>query len=396
MKEFIEHVCKEIGPRITGSEEERKVEEMIKGILKKYVDEIEEDEFYVDPRALQHLIDTLVYTFIIAFIIYFIYPIISLILGIILFSIFYLSRFKDIHLLDKIYANKTSRNIIGKLHPKNKARKIVILSGHHDSAYQMPLLGKKYVRYASMLQNLGVYGLISLTILSFIHILIYLNPSVGNIYYIYSIGYAVDFIFILDSIIGLASAIFFRRKMVSNKPILGAYDNLSAVSIVLEAAKKLSSNRPQNIEIWFVSFGSEEPGIRGSRHFIIKRRDMLRKTDIYVINMDGLGLEKLALISRCISVGSKYSEELNKLISNVASELSIPINIVNMPYGDTDASSFSKRGVRATTLYQTEKNVFPFWAHWHQPTDTPDIIREEKLEEALKVVLQTIKKIDEN
>ena len=44
--------------------------------------------------------------------------------------------------VDFLFPKKKSFHVIGKISPQNTPKKLVLLAGHHDSAYEFPLLSK--------------------------------------------------------------------------------------------------------------------------------------------------------------------------------------------------------------------------------------------------------------
>jgi len=61
-------------------------------------------------------------------------------------------------------------------------------------------------------------------------------------------------------LIGIPFALLQILFMISNRPVLGANDNLSGMAVYYELAKTFNSpeNRPKSVEVWIAAFGCEE------------------------------------------------------------------------------------------------------------------------------------------
>jgi aminopeptidase YwaD len=75
----------------------------------------------------------------------------------------------------------------------------------------------------------------------------------------------------------------------------GAADNLSACATVLATCRFLLENPafiPQDTEIRFISFGSEEAGLRGSRRYVERHLDELKHLDVRVLNYEVIAIPR--------------------------------------------------------------------------------------------------------
>ncbi len=391
--DFIVEICDKVGARPPGSEAERKTAQIIAERLEKYCDEVFVEEFVTCPRVLQALIDFVVYSYLVALILYLFLPYLSAVFVAIGFSVFYLTRFRGKEILDKFARKARSQNVIGRIKPTSKVKKYVIFSGHHDSAYMMPLFQPKYLRYVPLIQNMGVIGAISLLILSILKSLVIWGVEVLDWRPVF--GVSIYDLLLVIPIIGLLFALFFKLNMVTKIPVIGANDNLSAVAVVLGLAEIVSQNRPKNVEAFFVSFGSEEPGLKGSRRFVEMHPSVAKNA--YLINLEMLGAGELFIDVKENSIGVKHSKELAEIVMNAGERIGLKVDTVALPYGDTDAASFSRKGFHAITIIALSPRLELM--KWHLPDDVPENISEENLQKALKLckaVLEDIDKMLEN
>lgn len=391
--DFVVEICDKVGARPPGSEAERKTAQIIAKRLEKCCDEVVIEEFVTCPRVLQALIDFVVYSYLVALILYLFLPYLSAIFVAIGFSVFYLTRFRGKEILDKFARKARSQNVIGRIKPTGKVKKYVIFSGHHDSAYMMPLFQPKYLRYVPLIQNMGVIGAISLLILSILKSLVVLGVEVLDWRPVF--GVSIYDLLLVIPVVGLFFALFFKLNMVTKIPVIGANDNLSAVAVVLGLAEIVSQNRPKNVEALFVSFGSEEPGLKGSRRFVEMHPSVAKNA--YLINLEMLGAGELFIDVKENSIGVKHSKELAEIVMNAGERVGLKVDTVALPYGDTDAASFSRKGFHAITIIALSPRLELM--KWHLPDDVPENISEENLQKALKLckaVLEDIDKMLEN
>src|SRR3954453_8438358 len=74
----------------------------------------------------------------------------------------------------------------------------------------------------------------------------------------------------------------------------GAYDNASGVAAVLSAADELTTNPPDNLDVWIVLAGSEESFCEGSRAFVRSRRKQLDSERTFFVNVDSVSFGEVA------------------------------------------------------------------------------------------------------
>lgn len=208
-------------------------------------------------------------------------------------------------------------------------------------------------------------------------------------------GVSIYDLLLVIPVVGLFFALFFKLNMVTKIPVIGANDNLSAVAVVLGLAEIVSQNRPKNVEALFVSFGSEEPGLKGSRRFVEMHPSVAKNA--YLINLEMLGAGELFIDVKENSIGVKHSKELAEIVMNAGERVGLKVDTVALPYGDTDAASFSRKGFHAITIIALSPRLELM--KWHLPDDVPENISEENLQKALKLckaVLEDIDKMLEN
>ena len=394
--EKIKFMTDNFGPRITGSEGDRMTIAYLEEEFRKFSDDVETESFKVVGRSPQNYVNFVVWGYFVSVFCYFFLPPISIGLLILILLVHYLAWIKQINLLDMITRKKKSKNVISKYSAVKESRGRIILSAHHDSSYEMPFLQKKVKK--NILTIIGVFlGVLILAISSIWKTITLGFFSAGIVeLFSYSLGplrigwFLLPDIFFLLSLFNLILAFYFRSGFVSKKKVMGANDNLSSVVLLLALAEYLHDNQLENWDVRLISFGAEEP-IRcvGSYNYVKNHRDDLRNT--IVLNFDGIGYgNHIGMHSGEQSVGVKHDEEFIKLIQRLARKNGFEIPDYLGAFGWTDAGSFSRRNIKATTFfcYGGELNL------WHSLEDKVENLQEESIQNIFKLSKILLKEID--
>lgn len=387
MKDYITSIVNECGPRISGSEADNKAIKLIKGFMENSCDRVEIEEFDVAPRVLQRLTEVITYAVLATFITFFISPIISLIIGLSFGTIFFLSRWFDIEIIDKYMNKKKSANVIGIIKPQGDVKRRFIVSGHHDSAFKMTLLNRQFVWLTPILDLFTTLSMLAMIVLSFYAI------TKGKLYYpvIHTKIWAWTILF---GFLGAISSQIMRKGLVTDIPVEGANDNLSGVATSIGFADYLAKNKPLNTEVLCISFGAEEPNTKGSQAFVKRHLNELNSIPTYVLNFDMVGEDGiLRVIKKELEVSSTHSKTFVDFVFKSAQAGNVKIKKAILPFGNTDATPFSRKHIKATSIVRLDSIGLP--GHWHTTEDTIKNIKEESLKECVelsKAVLSALEK----
>ena len=389
MKEFIQEICEAVGPRISGSPQEAQAARLIAARLEVASDEVGIEEVPIHIGVAPALTTLLVGGVLVALVLYWFVPLLAVLLIPLVLLVLYLSRPRGKDVIDFLFPKGMTQNVVAKLHPTGPAKRRVILSGHHDSNVRMPLLNPPWKRYAYTIQQVATVGTFWLLLLSVAKTVArfagwpFLWVGAGR--------WAPGDWLILPAIVGAGAALLMRLLTVTNTPVLGAGDNLSAVAVVVQAMETLSAKRPKHTEVWGVSFGAEEVGAKGSRAFSQRYASELEAA--HVINLETLSAGQLAIIEREVSVFSRHSAETVALLQRAGQRVGITLPAVTIKTGDTDATSFSRRGLRAATLFgMDETGLFGFW---HTLEDNVENVSPQNLQRALDVCLAVVAELED-
>ena len=406
MHGFIEKMCKEIGPRESGTEEEILAGNEIESEMKKFCDETRQEEYISSPHAFLGGIRYGAFLVFVAIVLYWIsflidlniilldksfgvlFLIFSIILIILTVSYFILEVMKYYEAFDFLFPKKKSKNIIGTINPSEKPKKTIIFSAHHDSAfefntfYYLKRLGQIIINVGYIAVGIVLIGIV----LKFVFDL--LNFKLPILFLIFGIVF-VCFIPII-----LIYVLFH-----SYKPVLGAFDNLSGVSIVLGIGKYLNDHKndenfPKKTKVLLISFGGEESGLRGAKRYVERHYEELKESGTIIVNMDAIAKkDTLIILDKESGIGAKHDPKIYKPIYEIAKEINPNAKLAPLPFGATDAAAFSKKEIPAASLGGLDL-VSELAPYYHTRYDTPDVVEKEALGQMLELCIKYLKRID--
>ena len=410
MYEIIRRIIEECGPRMPCSSQEAQSAEIIKKELEKTCDDVALESFSCNPRAFLGYIKLDIILVLTSFLAFFLIPLnltnywgylmtlISFSLNLISFLILWNEFFNYREFIDPLFKSKNSQNVVGRIYPKDEVKRILIFSGHHDSALEFNLLTRLKLGYPVLI----LLGISIMIIWLFTSLIIVLLILVNLFYYELFIVFILTlFIIGIPAFLGLFFFVSFGDKA---NTVPGAVDKLSAVAIVLAFGKILKKNKeivPKNTEIRLISFGCEEAGLRGAFRYVSAHFNELKKYEAECVNMDAIqSKDYISIIDFEPSTRTKHSDVMVRKLTEAAKSANIKVNesalggsgkiekIIGQITGGTDATAFSKAGVKAANISAMDlKKMLQFY---HQPTDTFDKIEKEALERVLKICIAYI------
>lgn len=407
MHKFIEDICNEIGPRESGTEQEILCGNRIEEELKKFCDETRQEEYVSSPHAFLGGIRYGAFLVFVAIIFYWItllidlkllqldaffslvILIIAIILIIITVSYFILEVMKYYELYDFLFPKKTSKNIIGIINPTDKVKNTIIFSAHHDSAFEFNTF--YYLkRFGQIIINLGYLGVG----------IVLIGILLKLIFYLLSIEFLMLFIVFGIIFLVFTPIIIIYMFFHSYKPVPGAMDNLSGVSVVLGIGKYLAENKnnsevyPKHTKIYLVSFAGEESGLRGAKRYVKAHYNELVENHTKVVNMDGISKkDRIIIHDKESGIGTKHDPEIYEQLLKIANDLNIKVKLSALPFGATDGAAFSKKKISATSFggLNLKEELAPYY---HTRLDTPEVVEKEALGQVKQICVEYLKYID--
>ncbi|MFX1387892.1 MAG: M28 family peptidase, partial [Promethearchaeota archaeon] len=302
MYNIIQKIIDECGPRMPCSPQEAKAAEIIKNELEQTCDDVAIEPFTCHPRAalgwirislslvlLSFTSFLLIQLFLGSYWVYLL-SIISSFLAFLAILIAWEEFFSYKEFIDPLFKKRESQNVIGKIKPEGEIKKILIFSGHHDSALQFNLL--RYLKYGYMIIIFLALGILVFWFFSsLLFVILSIFTFIFNIYSLYGKFFNLVIWLLIIGAIPIISLYFFVSPGEKANKVPGAVDNLSAIAIILGLGRYLQSHKeliPKNTEIRLISFGSEEAFLRGAYRYVEAHLEELKKYDAECINLESI------------------------------------------------------------------------------------------------------------
>lgn len=319
------------------------------------------------------------------------------------------SVFKYHTCFDWCFKHKVSHNTYAELLPEDgKYDYTIFLSGHTDTSWTLKL---------SVSQNkLGFVGVVLRLALGAIAVAAVTIVSVVMLILIMMLNYGTDTLS-YDTLVNTAKAYYVIKQMVLySSPIViicaflltmynekteaiaspGAMDNATGVSIAYQVVKYYKENpdkMPKNCRIINCNIGAEESGLRGSIAFTRKHKNDGMLDNAYHINIDSVADEDhFEVIHGDSWLCPHFDKDLERMFKEAMREAGIknPGDIAN-PVGGCDSTPFQKSGVKSIT-FAAQNPVMSHYYHTYH--DVPERFSAETVGLGLDVVLRVIDKID--
>jgi hypothetical protein len=388
MQTHIEGICERIGPRPPCSEGERKLGEYVKAHWERLSDQTVLEPFTCHPDAYPATFRWPIALFILSLCLYHLLPFLSLLCSTLSVLILVLNLMLNVELIDRLFPEKSSCNVFTKFDPQASPDRTVVFSCHHDAHVAFPILNRFGAKY-SLFMAMVVFSNVILLLLALFAVLFSVTAPEPLLRGYQKVAFPV--LLLLTATIPLQLYTFLR--VLSDRPVLGANDNLTGVAVCLALAEYLSEaeNRPKRTAVWLASFGCEEIGIRGSKRFVRSHRKSV--LDAYVLNLDMVGGKGTML--RVVTKEEKnlvpLSRKMVRLLEHVARENRIPLETGPI-IAFTDAMAFARKGIEATSLTALDKSGIV--NTYHSVGDTPDNLDFDLVFDSYRLCIAFLKHID--
>jgi hypothetical protein len=294
-------------------------------------------------------------------------------------------------LFDLFFKKKLSVNVIGALRKPGtqSVRRLLLLSGHHDSAPENTWL--HFLGYGFFfLSATWLIAFIAILVMSSMQLFgliagsddIVRSGTLGWVLLAYPIAPAITY------------GLFFNMGRKNGGTVPGAADNLSACALGVAMCRFLVNNPayiPEDTEIRFISFGSEEAGYRGSRRYVARHQDELKRLDARLLNLETVAYPEIAIFTSDVNGTVKNSPEMVKSVVAAAERAGVPYKLQPATLGvGNDSGPFSQAGLKATTLFPFK---FPqqMVAFYHQRWDAPEVLTIDPLLNVLKLTFEWVR-----
>ncbi len=384
----IKKICKDVGPRPAGSEQEHEAQQLMAAELDGACDKVEIEPFDVHPGAFLGWILTDGIMMIAAIVLFF-FGMSAIALALcalsLIFAIVEFLLYKK--LLDPFFPKKTSHNVVAVKKPKGEVRRRIIFSGHADSANEW-----RFTYYGGSKLLVPIIGL------SFVGILLGLVLGIWAV----AAGHAFSaadsgalnvmrYVF-LAWIPILFTALFFENK---KRPVMGANDDLTGCFISMAVVKYMQQHdiRFENTEVWVVLTGSEEAGLRGAKAFCKAHKNELSDVETVFVGLDTIrDYDFAAVYSRDLTGTVKNDAGACALVKEAAKQTGLDLPYKSVFFGATDAAAVTQAGMKAVSVAAMDPAPAKYY---HTRLDTADNLDIKTVEAVLGVALETAFLFDE-
>ena len=384
----IKKICKDVGPRPAGSEQEHEAQKLMAAELDGACDKVEIEPFDVHPGAFLGWILTDGIMMIAAIVLFF-FGMSAIALALcalsLIFAIVEFLLYKK--LLDPFFPKKTSHNVVAVRKPKGEVRRRIVFSGHADSANEW-----RFTYYGGSKLLVPIIGL------SFVGILLGLVLGIWAV----AAGHAFSaadsgalnvmrYVF-LAWIPILFTALFFENK---KRPVMGANDDLTGCFISMAVVKYMQQHdiRFENTEVWVVLTGSEEAGLRGAKAFCKAHKNELSDVETVFVGLDTIrDYDFAAVYSRDLTGTVKNDAGACALVKEAAKQTGLDLPYKSVFFGATDAAAVTQAGMKAVSVAAMDPAPAKYY---HTRLDTADNLDIKTVEAVLGVALETAFLFDE-
>ncbi|MFA6865995.1 MAG: M20/M25/M40 family metallo-hydrolase [Clostridia bacterium] len=382
----IKHICDDIGPRESGTPNERKAQDWLKEELlnNKWADEAVIDEFQVSRHGLvgfSKIVATFLLIAVLASMVgyfvvsaYVVLQIIALLFIILSLAMFLFEFVLYKPFVDLFLPKSTSSNVYAKYHSSGETKKRIIFSGHCDSAYEWTLMKVSPTLMIAVLIGslIGALLFVALIIVSLV---------IGKIP-MWSV--AINIIF---------APFYFGLYYMCNfkKVVPGANDNLTGVLASMSVLKCLKETdiRFENTEVAVLLTGSEEAGLRGARAWAKKYKDEIKTSsiDTVFISLETFrDWDHFCIYSRDMTMTVGHDKGVINLLKKATTKAGRPLKTALVPFGASDGAAVTKEGLRACCVAGMDPKPANYY---HNMKDTADNMDRKSLAFGVDIAIES-------
>lgn len=423
--EMVEYAAREIGPRLPGSQNEKKYHDYMSDKLKEIGLKPVTESFVFAPHSSIGGLPYAGWAGIIGCVLTIIATMLASIssfagLALHFVTTMYMvfvwiwlvvSVFKYNTCFDWCFKHKVSHNTYAELLPEDgQYDYTVFLSGHTDTSWTLKLSASQHklgfvgvvLRIALGALSVALVSIFSL-ILLILSMVLYYRTSAMEYSTIVGVAKAYSVIaqiVLYSSPVTIVCAFLLTMYNEKTEAIAspGAMDNATGVSIAYQVVKYFKENpdrMPKNCRIVDCNVGAEESGLRGSIAFTRKHKNDGMLDNAYHINIDSIAdPDHFEVIHGDSWLCPHFDKDLERMFKEAMREAGIknPGDIAN-PVGGCDSTPFQKAGVKSITFAAQNPVMSDYY---HTFRDVPERFSADTVGLGLDIVLRVIDKIDQS
>lgn len=379
----IKKICKNIGPRLAGSDQEHEAHKYIAKEMETCCDEVAIEDFKLAPEAFMSWVRIDGALILLSILFAFLnLAIVSVILTSVAVLFLFCEFLMYWEFYDCLFPKKTSHNTAGVRKASGEAKQRIIFSGHVDSSHEWT-----YTRLggAPLLFAVGGYGIVSMLYVLVSSILIVANAFSPEVLEI--LKYIQ-----LACIPGAIAVMFFVNFKIT---VEGANDNLTGTMASVAIMKYLEDNniRFENTEVVALAAGSEESGLRGSRAYVKRHLDELKEIPTVFIGLETFrDYDSMAIYARDMTGTVKMDPRVCSLVKKGGELAGVDLPYSSVYVGASDGAAVQKLGIPAVTLASMDPGPPRYY---HTRGDVAENMDMKTVEKCLDIALQTLFVYDE-
>lgn len=381
----VTRVVSEIGPRASGSPEEARAQDYVAAQLGPLTDAVAQQAFTIRPKGFMGFIPIAATLAIASVGLFWLQPLAGLVAIVLAWSlpIIEIGFYKPY--VDRLFPERTSHNVVGVRRARGERKRILMIVGHTDSAWEWRF------------NYWGRFWLLGVLISSGLALFVLLCAHVANLALnglappspdgpLATLGLAL-----LATVPPLALSMGFTNFRRLSP---GANDNLSGVFLNVAVARYLHDHdiRYEHTEVRFLNTGAEECGLRGAKAYARAHGEELRATETLCIAVDTFReLEFMKIYYRDMNGITKHSEAATALLADAARAVGRPLPVGIVPLGASDAAAFTQAGIPSIALVAMDPAPARYY---HTRLDRPEIMNPACIEAALEILLEALDEFD--
>ena len=385
----IESICKNHRRRTAGSASVRTAEAEMAESMKDCVDEIRTQEFEIHPHAFLGSVPLEAFLCLAAcgFFLTGVYAgkawayMVSLVLMITAMVALVAEYALYRQLTDRFYPKRTGQNLYMVRRAKNAPKRRIILCGHVDAAFEMPVL--KY------LPAVMIYICIGSGVLYWIVNFLFCNLAL--------VDFLPDSALRVFGWIEIALSVLYAPLLFLvdwHTVVDGANDNLTGCFLSMSILKEMADNdeRFEDTEICCLITDGEEAGLRGAHAFASENVEELMKLNTIVLAVDTIhSEEELRIFSRGINYTESNSEEACNLLYFAGMKNGLDLPTAEFYPGACDSEAFSVIGIKAAAICGV---AFTPQDYYHNVKDTYTNLNPECIRTVRKILKEAVNMFD--
>ncbi len=342
-EQLIAHIITQFGGRLAGSDAERGAQLWLRDYLARVCDETSVHAFTAPLGAKFGSLKLFCALFYLNLGVYWLSLPAAALLGLVNGVVFlgHFVTYRD--WLDPLFPRQVSLNVVGSLQPAGPQHGVIVLAGHMDSVQEF-----------QWWYRLGHWGVVLSVVAGFV-------IALQGVYYLgvwwsgaapagaAAWGWGV--------FLALAPVTVTYWAIHGRLVVDGAIDNLSGVATAVSVVEHFARARQQgaglqHTRLEVISFGSEEPGLKGSQAYAIDFGVHLRAAGAVIINIDSVRTANQFYIANSEpNALVRYPPALVRQLQAAFAACETPAVVAPITVGASDAASFGMRGLPAVCLF---------------------------------------------